>query len=140
MSQLHAFGFSIAAPASPAPAPSRANFPTGRPRALAMGFATYGSVYDAATRAGLDGYFYVPWLTPSKSLGPYPLRILREKSWWAYCNIPVVRMVIDGLAQDEVGTGLWPQWQTKSSEFNDRLTEDWHYQNHDARFFSPRPR
>lgn len=134
MSTLHAFGFSITPPAAPKPATSGS-----RPRrqsSASSWSANYGSVYDAASRADFSGYLYIPDLNPAASLRRSPLRVIRERSWWIFGNVPPARMVITNMAEEEVGCGHWPSWESESSEFNDAMTDIWHWQNHDARFFS----
>ncbi len=133
---LHTFGFSIApAPAAPPPAVAKSRSPRRRTSAGSWS-VNYGSVYDAATRADFSGYLYVPSLELSASLRAMPLRVLRERSLLLYANTPAARMVYTSLAKQEAAGGLWPSWVTESTEFNDAMTDLWHWQNHDARFFS----
>lgn len=105
-------------------------------RARVSGAGGWQNVYEAANRSGFDGYFYIPSLDLGKVLDRPTRDALRERITWLYCNVPPVRMVIDGLAQEEVGTGLWPKWTTENPKFNTAATDGFHYTNHDARFFS----
>lgn len=102
------------------------------------GFSEYNwsKVYDAVSRNDLKGFFYFPTLNPTRQLPRLTRKVLRERIGYLYLNVPPVRMVIDGLAKDEVDTGLWPKWTTANPIFNKRATDDFHWTNHDPRFFS----
>lgn len=96
----------------------------------------WAKVYDAADRRDYTGYFYLPTLDLGKALGKTSLDAIRERSTWAYANIGAIRMVIDGLAEEEVAGGLWPKFTTSDPAYNDAATNLLHDQNHDPRFFS----
>jgi hypothetical protein len=85
---------------------------------------TMASVVDAARRANWRGYFYFPTATPSNA--PAQKRN-RERSAadaeWLYAHSGAVRLAIDGLALDEVDTGLWPKADTTDENFNVALNE-----------------
>jgi hypothetical protein len=99
--------------------------------------ANWQRVYEAADRRDYTGYFYLPTLDLGKALGRIDLGTLRERSVWTYANVGAIRMVIDGLAEEEVGGGLWPKFAAKAAPaYNEAATSLFHDQNHDARFFS----
>jgi capsid protein len=97
---------------------------------------SWSGIYEAATRADFRGWFYVPSLDPVDQQDSVTRRILAERSDWLYKNVGATTMVIDGLALDEVGTGLWPKWNTASDEFNRDMTEAFHFTNFDPGVFS----
>jgi hypothetical protein len=93
--------------------------------------------FEAADRRDFrSGWFYFPKLTPSEQMDKMTVRAIRERSHWLYNNVSPFSMVIDGLALDEVGTGLWPKWITSNSDFNKEVTDAFHYANQDPRIFS----
>lgn len=94
------------------------------------------SIYEASDRADFSGYFFLPNLTPSEQMNSLSERAIAERSDWLYKNVGAVKMVIDGLAVDEVGTGLWPKWTTGEADFDKAMTDAFHYANHDPRIFS----
>ena len=94
------------------------------------------NVYEAADRADFRGFFYLPSLNPSVQQDSWTRRTIIERSDWLYKNVPAISMVIDGLAVDEVGSGLWPKWTTSEPKFNKWMTDAFHYANHDPRVFS----
>lgn len=93
-------------------------------------------VFEAADRAGFGGYFYFPQLTPTYQMPQVVRRTLMERSDWLYKNVGPISMVIDGLAADEVGAGLWPKWNTGAKDYDREMTDAFHYANHDPRVFS----
>jgi hypothetical protein len=78
----------------------------------------FGSVFDAARRHGYRGYFWFGSLDPADQMPEMDRRTIAEKVNWLYNNIGAVRAVIDGLALDEVDTGLWPKPATTNPAFN----------------------
>lgn len=92
-------------------------------------------VYEAAERADFRGYFYLPSLVPREQQNSLTRRAIEERIDFLEKNVPAVGMVIDGLAIEEAGTGLWPKWTTSNSEFNKLITEIFHWTNHDPRLF-----
>jgi hypothetical protein len=99
--------------------------------------ATMADVLDTAERSDFNGWFYLPTaLTPTVQSSPLTRRLAAEKAVWLYGKVGAVAMVIDGLALDEVGTGLWPKWVTSDEAFNIEMTDAYHFANHDPRVFS----
>jgi hypothetical protein len=118
--------------------------PDGRPAEIEVGeqrpsrpprAVNLYQLYEAAERADYRGWFYIPNLTPREQQNAWTRRALQERIDWLYINVPAVGMVIDGLALEETGTGLWPKWTSENPDFNDRITEDFHWANHDPRIF-----
>ena len=112
--------------------PPRAESRPGREKS----FATWWQIYEAADRSDYRGYFWIPTLDPKDQQQTFTRRAITERIDFLYKNVPPVQFVIDGLAQDEVGPGLWPKWITSSEAFNKALTADFHYTCHDPRIFS----
>lgn len=77
-----------------------------------------GEVFDAAKRGGYRGFFWFGSLDPADQMPESTREIIAQKANWLYNNIGAVRAVIDGLALDEVDTGLWPKPATTSAPFN----------------------
>lgn len=115
---------------------ARAAAPIPAVQAAASFGTGWGSVYEAATRADFRGYFYFPTLDPGEQNDEWTAHILAERSDWLYKNVGAVTMIIDGLALDEVGTGLWPKWTTSDEGYNKSMTDGFHYGNHDPLLFS----
>ncbi len=113
--------------------PARAEHRQPRARASAT---SWGNVYEAANRADFRGYFWIPSLKPSDMQPAYTRRAIQERIDYLYKNVGALGMVIDGLAGEEVGTGLWPKWESESDAYNQRMTDLFHYTGHDPRFFS----
>lgn len=84
--------------------------------------ASYGGgldwAFDAARRTGYRGWFWFPSLDPSVQITSATRIESAKKINWCYNNIGAVRAVIDGLALDEVDTGIWPKPSTTSIPFN----------------------
>lgn len=80
--------------------------------------AHLGHSYEAARRGGYRGFFWFPDLDPSAQLPEMDRLTIAQKNNWLYNNVGAMRAVIDGLALDEVDTGLWPKPATKSAAFN----------------------
>lgn len=74
--------------------------------------------FEAAQRAGYRGYFWFPSLDPQVQMVQWSRDIIARKINWLYNNVPALRAVVDGLAIDEVDTGLWPKPATSSPAFN----------------------
>lgn len=98
--------------------------------------SSWWSVYEAANRADFRGYFYFPTLNPALQQDTWSRQTIMERTSWLYNNVGAVTMVIDALAHDEVGTGLWPKWTTSNDAFNKAITDAFHFANHDPRIFS----
>ncbi len=77
-----------------------------------------GEAFDAAKRNGYKGWWWFPSLDPEAQMPEQTREVIAEKLSWLYNNVPAVSAVIDGLAMDEVDTGLWPKPATSSSAFN----------------------
>jgi hypothetical protein len=92
--------------------------------------------FEAADRADFKGWFYFPSLTPTAQMDRMSVRVLSERSDWLYKNIGAVGMAIDGPALDEVGTGLWPKWDTGQEDYDQAMTDAFHDANRDPRTFS----
>jgi len=93
-------------------------------------------IYEAADRADYKGWFFLPTLQPAEQLNYISRRAIIERIDYLYKNVGAVSLVINGLAMEEVGTGLWPKWVTSSPEFNTAMTDRYHYAVHDPRIFS----
>jgi hypothetical protein len=94
------------------------------------------SVYEAADRSDFKGYFFLPNLTPADQVNVFSERSVIERVDFLYKNVGAVKIVIDGLALYEVGTGLWPKWDTGSDGYDKAMTDAFHFANHDPRVFS----
>ncbi len=77
-----------------------------------------GYAFDAAKRGGYRGFWWFPSLDPSEQMPRQTRETISEKVNWLYNNLGCVAAVIDGLAMDEVDTGLWPKPQTVNRHFN----------------------
>lgn len=84
--------------------------------------------FDSARNSGYRGWFYFPSLDPQQQITPLSRTETARKVNWCYNNIGAVRAVIDGLALDEVDTGLWPKPATKSPAFNAAVKSAWQQQ------------
>ena len=94
--------------------------------------------FEGAKRGGYKGWWFLPSLDTSRQM-PQMTRIeLARKSVWCYNNIGEVRALIDGLAIDEVDTGLWPKAMTSNPAFNKAVTNRFHQENYDPRSFDLR--
>lgn len=77
-----------------------------------------GEAFDAAKQGGYKGFFWFPSLDPADQMPHCTRQTIAEKLNWLYNNVAAMRAVVDGLALDEVDTGLWPKPYTSSSAFN----------------------
>lgn len=82
-----------------------------------------GDLFGSAVRRGFRGWFYFPTLDPAEMTPRMTRQDLAYKAWWLYENVDVVSAVIDGLAADEVDTGVWPKATTKNRMFNREVNE-----------------
>jgi len=89
---------------------------------------SWGSAFDAARQQGYRGFFYFPSLDPSEQMPEYDRQTIAEKINWCYNNLGFVRPVVDGLALDDVDTGLWPKPATANRAFNARVKVLWQQQ------------
>jgi hypothetical protein len=112
-------------------APRRRGKKLGEPRNL-----SWHKIYEAADRADFKGWFFLPTLEPAQQLNYLTRRVLNERIDYLYKNVGAVTMAIDGIAMEEVGTGLWPKWTTSSPEYNKAMTDRYHFAAHDPRMFS----
>lgn len=78
--------------------------------------------FDAARRHGYRGYFYFPSLEPADQMPVWTREEIARKVNWLYNNFGAVSMIIDGLAIDEVDTGIWPKAVTSNPAFNKAVT------------------
>jgi hypothetical protein len=99
-------------------------------------YTTFGPVYEAAERRDFRGYLWVPDLAPKELQDAWTRRVIVERSVWLYANVGALGMVIDGLALDEVGTGLWPKWTTGEERFDRAMTDHFHFTCHEPFVFS----
>lgn len=84
--------------------------------------------FDAAKQLGYKGVFWFPDLDPGEQSCEWTREEMQRKLNWCYNNIGAVRLVIDGLALDEVDTGLWPKPATKNPAFNAKVKKLWNQQ------------
>jgi len=107
-----------------------------RPTAETAPARTMASVVSAANRGGYKGYFYFPGIEVSHWSERRTRLDAARDAEWLYNHSGAVRMVIDGLALDEVDTGLWPKADTDSEAFNVALNEGFdNLWGSDPRFF-----
>lgn len=84
--------------------------------------------FDSAKRSNYRGWFWFPSLDPAQQITSMSRTETARKINWAYNNIGAVRAVIDGLALDEVDTGIWPKPATSSLAFNTKVKALWQQQ------------
>lgn len=92
--------------------------------------------FDAAKQLNYKGIFWFPELDPSAQVCEWTREEMQRKINWCYNNIGAVRLVIDGLALDEVDTGLWPKPATKNPAYNAKVKMLWNQQCGYHRSFS----
>ena len=80
--------------------------------------SSLGYAFDAARRSGYRGFWWFPSLDPADQMPQWSRQTIAEKVNWLYNNVGAVSAIIDGLAMDEVDTGLWPKPATISDPFN----------------------
>jgi hypothetical protein len=74
--------------------------------------------FEAADRRDFrTGWFYFPKLSLSDQMDKLTDRAIRARAHWLYNNVSPFGLVIDGLAQDEIGTGLWAEVDDFESRF-----------------------
>lgn len=97
---------------------------------------TMAQVIESARRANWGGYFYFPGIASNTFAQKRNRERAAADAEWLYAHSGAVRLAIDGIALDEVDTGLWPKADTTSEPFNVALNEAldnlW---GSDARFF-----
>jgi len=125
---------------SPLAAPSRSHGVTSsdrpaRPNAVSS-YPGMSWAFDAAKQAGYRGWFFFPTLEAEEQMPRWTRMEINRKANWLYNNVDAVRMVIDGLALDEVDGGIWPKWTTSNPAFNKLATDLFDNSCGDARFFS----
>jgi len=91
--------------------------------------------FDAARMNGYRGFFLLPDLEPSKRITNMSRAVVCQKVQWLYDNFDALRVAVDALTREEVGTGLWPSFKSSSREFNRRATNLFHNNLKDPRFF-----
>jgi len=84
--------------------------------------------FESARQSGYRGWFWFPSLDPGQQITAMSRTETARKINWAYNHIGAVRAVIDGLALDEVDTGIWPKPATKSIAFNSAVKRAWQQQ------------
>jgi ferredoxin-thioredoxin reductase catalytic subunit len=84
--------------------------------------------FEAAKSSGYRGWFYFPSLNPQDQMPQWTREEINRKVNWLYNNVGAVVAVIDGLALDEVDTGLWPKPCTSSAAFNAAVKHLWQQQ------------
>jgi len=100
----------------------------GQPIRAASSTGGLDWAFDSAKRSGYRGWFWFPSLDPGQQITSMSRTETARKINWAYNNIGAVRAVIDGLALDEVDTGIWPKPATKSIAFNTAVKAAWEQQ------------
>jgi len=100
---------------------------TGRPMRTTPSSSIAHS-FEAARRTGYRGWFYFPSLSPADQMPQWTRDEINRKVNWLYNNLGAVVALIDGLALDEVDTGLWPKPCTTSSAFNAAVKALWQQQ------------
>ncbi|MEQ1862732.1 MAG: phage portal protein [Chthoniobacteraceae bacterium] len=90
--------------------------------------ANFAHAFDAAKQLGYRGMFWFPDLDPGAQVCEWTREEIQRKINWLYNNLGAVRLVVDGLALDEVDTGLWPKPATTSAAFNNRAKFLWQQQ------------
>ncbi len=100
---------------------------SGRPirSASASGSGMLTHAFEAAKSSGYRGFFWFPTLDPAEQMPEWTREQIAKKANWCYNHIGAVRAVIDGLALDEVDTGLWPKPWTTSRAFNAAVKSLW---------------
>jgi capsid protein len=111
--------------------------PNGKParrelRARSLGM---NGAIEAARRSGFKGYFYFPNLDPASQLTEMTFEESAKKLNWLYNNVPAASAAIDGLAEEEADTGMWPRATTSNPKFNKAVTDAFDHQCGDPRFF-----
>jgi hypothetical protein len=109
--------------------------PNGRParkELRAQGFSNY---FEAARRSGYKGLFYFPSLDPSVQIVDFTREEIAKKLNYLYNNVPAASAAIDGLAEEEADTGMWPRATTSNRHFNKAVTDAFDHQCGDPRFF-----
>lgn len=97
---------------------------------------TMAGVVGSARRGGYKGYFYFPQAGMNHRQQRRSRIKAAQDAEWLYRHSGAVRQVIDGLALDEVDTGLWPKADTSDETFNVALNEAFdNLWGQDARFF-----
>lgn len=91
--------------------------------------------FDAAKRLGYRGYFYFPTLDPKEQMEQFTRDEIARKINWLYNNVGAVTLVIDGIALDEVDTGIWPRASTSDPQFNQEVTNAFDDECGEARVF-----
>ena len=91
--------------------------------------------FDAARAGGFRGYFFFPGLEPKKQITQQTREIIGQKVTWLYNNVDAMRVAVDALTLEEVDTGIWPKAQTSNPAFNRAVTEAFHNEVSDPRFF-----
>jgi capsid protein len=91
--------------------------------------------FDSARRSPYRTWFWFPWLDPKTMDYQLTREEKLRKKWWLYNNTGVVPCVVNGLAREEVDTGIWPVPRTSSPSFNTAVKEAFTNDCNDARFF-----
>jgi len=102
----------------------------------ALAARNWGWAFDAAKQLGYKGLFWFPDLDPAEQVCEWTREQMQGKINWLYNNVGAVRLVVDGLALDEVDTGLWPKPATTSPAFNAKVKKLWNQQCGFHRSFS----
>lgn len=85
-------------------------------------------VFDSARRTGYKGMFYFPTLDIAEQMPEMTRDQIAGKINWCYNNIAPVPAVVNGLALDDVDTGVWPRPATTSPAFNAKVKDLWNQQ------------
>jgi hypothetical protein len=103
-----------------------------RKHVRAQSFSNY---FEAARRSGYKGLFYFPSLDPSVQIVDFTREEIAKKLNYLYNNVPAASAAIDGLAEEEADTGMWPRGTTSNRHFNKAVTDAFDHQCGDPRFF-----
>jgi Phage portal protein, lambda family len=109
--------------------------PNGKPARRELRAMGMSSAIEAARRSGFKGYFYFPNLDPASQLTEMTFEESAKKLNWLYNNVPAASAAIDGLAEEEADTGMWPRATTSNPKFNKAVTDAFDRQCGDPRFF-----
>jgi hypothetical protein len=117
--------------------------PNGRPARQQLSAQSLGSsggygwnnYFEAAKRSGYRTWFFFPSLDPSDQIIAWTREEIAKKLNWLYNNCPAAAAAIDGLAEEEADTGIWPSATTSNRYFNKAVTDAFDNDCQDPRFF-----
>jgi hypothetical protein len=109
--------------------------PNGRPARQHLRSQSLGEAFDAAKRSGYRTWFFFPSLDPQDQMNELTREEAAKKLNWLFNNCPAAAAAIDGLAEEEADTGMWPRATTSSRPFNKAVTDAFENDCADPRFF-----